>query len=1353
MAPPRRPRFTINDDEDDDSERDDPSPSSPSVPAIVVDPSPPPAAPALGRPDFDAEERHVGFARKEEVAPTPVLDGGESVAGGGEREDRGEKNGEEKDERGRGFDAENLREEVPPSPENVKKAKGQAGDGKEDNGENEDEKAKDTGWKSHLPPLPGFMEWIPPHMNWKGWRPVIRSSVAAWCGLILMLCGPSERMLGQASFLVLIVATICPAALPIASQLEQTFFQFLLVSASWAYGCLALAIAHAARTQFKWTQAQFATQAAARFEAPGVSAAEVQSQVQLSIFHGDYLEPASSVVCAIFLGAGCGFLLWLRGFLGPGPALFGVIFAIILQVIMLTTGVMFPYAYYSIGLIFYIPFCCQQAINLACTFLIFPETLAHQFSDRLIATLTPLQKVIADQKPLLETNPRTSDWLRFKTLRAGTNAAIGGVALLGLAESNLTREVSFARVNGKDLQKVLQATRILTARTTGFPHFYELLEKHLHRDKSDAKGGPVADDLVIHIGRSRPPSPDHTPGSSRRASPTRERRESDASSAADAEALNKALSRVQHSDHHHSGGHHSPSGSVSFAPSPLSPSPRPASLTQQHSQSHLRRNGVSSTSLTDLPEHPDRPSLSHDASHEPTRAQSHPHHSSHHSSHGARHSHGRRSRSRTRHGKHTSSSHVSLPSLLHDVLHPHLDVRPVGVLESAKYGDLEDYLHNEQDEAHLEQIIALLSSSSSGLIGELDSAVGHLIETIHRFKSFENTWGAIFRYDPKLVDKRIDESRKRLEKLKAAYELYRDVQRLDVVRPFGRLFDPFGHGPEGEAEDELKTPSHRGLFWAFAYQHSLIVWSEALIDLFETMVKIEEKRRRPRFWFPDWKQARFAHTGAENDYGEEDPDALRELNTQVFSAPRHPDYAPPQTLIQVWGIKLFHLTEIATRRDVLFGLKAAVLVGLCSMPAYFKSTSFFFYRERGIWVIIMICLTTNQFLGDVFFGFLVRVFGTLAGAAIGLLMWSIAAQTGTGNPFAVAAVCAVFYPFIFYWRVHYLPPMTAILPAVTAQLVIGYSWQDAHNPSLATVGYGWSVAWRRFVCVMIGISIAFVWAFVPPATSQKVTIRRTYAKVIYRLGDVVAQLLSFANTKDGPVKAPKVIVNNIVGLRQRVNRTVQARAMARFELSIQGKWPSDNYASLQTLQMELLDQLGQLASVISKLDRPWTKALLHRTQLSNPRFLQDVFGTLQLISAALDHGAPLPFIYNPLLERFLRPPEVLAAGHTYGFDVQLGDADEEYDGLPQHVDLKTICSLDYLRFSSGVSQAYAIVNRIDRLMFVAKSLVGENYLIYGFDASGHGAARYQRVPDSDVNEHFHDPDSRRTSFDRSNSMV
>lgn len=66
-------------------------------------------------------------------------------------------------------------------------------------------------------------------------------------------------------------------------------------------------------------------------------------------------------------------------------------------------------------------------------------------------------------------------------------------------------------------------------------------------------------------------------------------------------------------------------------------------------------------------------------------------------------------------------------------------------------------------------------------------------------------------------------------------------------------------------------------------------------------------------------------------------------------------------------------------------------------------------------------------------------------------------------------------------------------------------------------------------------------------------------------------------------------------------------------------------------------------------------------------------------------------IYNPLLEAFLRPQETKEAGHTYGYDVTLGDHGE-VEGIPLHVNLDTICSMEYLRFSCGVSLMYAIVN-------------------------------------------------------------
>lgn len=110
-----------------------------------------------------------------------------------------------------------------------------------------------------------------------------------------------------------------------------------------------MAIAHAARSEFQFSRLEFQQYAAARLANSGLSGAELSTEIQRSIFQGDYLEAGSSVVCAIFLGVGCGVLLWLRGYVGPGPIIFPIIFGVLLQCICLTTAVLFPYAYYDIG--------------------------------------------------------------------------------------------------------------------------------------------------------------------------------------------------------------------------------------------------------------------------------------------------------------------------------------------------------------------------------------------------------------------------------------------------------------------------------------------------------------------------------------------------------------------------------------------------------------------------------------------------------------------------------------------------------------------------------------------------------------------------------------------------------------------------------------------------------------------------------------------------------------------------------------------------------------------------------------------------------------------------------------------
>lgn len=78
-----------------------------------------------------------------------------------------------------------------------------------------------------------------------------------------------------------------------------------------------------------------------------------------------------------------------------------------------------------------------------------------------------------------------------------------------------------------------------------------------------------------------------------------------------------------------------------------------------------------------------------------------------------------------------------------------------------------------------------------------------------------------------------------------------------------------------------------------------------------------------------------------------------------------------------------------------------------------------------------------------------------------------------------------------------------------------------------------------------------------------------------------------------------------------------------------------------------------------------------------------------------------------------------------------------------------MCSIEYLRFSCGISLIYAIVNRMDRMMFVAKSLVGESYIVYGLEAEQNSRADR---PDG-LEDKWHGDDSRRSSFESTSHIV
>lgn len=76
--------------------------------------------------------------------------------------------------------------------------------------------------------------------------------------------------------------------------------------------------------------------------------------------------------------------------------------------------------------------------------------------------------------------------------------------------------------------------------------------------------------------------------------------------------------------------------------------------------------------------------------------------------------------------------------------------------------------------------------------------------------------------------------------------------------------------------------------------------------------------------------------------------------------------------------------------------------------------------------------------------------------------WYLGSANGNGTRPGVGAALFVLSIPLFAIRL-FAPPtstMLGIMTAVTAVLVVGYSWQDTHLPTVGNPGVGYNVAWR-----------------------------------------------------------------------------------------------------------------------------------------------------------------------------------------------------------------------------------------------------------------------------------------------------
>lgn len=128
----------------------------------------------------------------------------------------------------------------------------------------------------------------------------------------------------------------------------------------------------------------------------------------------------------------------------------------------------------------------------------------------------------------------------------------------------------------------------------------------------------------------------------------------------------------------------------------------------------------------------------------------------------------------------------------------------------------------------------------------------------------------------------------------------------------------------------------------------------------------------------------------------------------------------------------------------MYALRMVVVTIALAIPAVIPSSAGFYYREKGLWALIMGQTTVVVYMSDFTLSLVSRAIGTIVGGVAGLVAWYIGSGNGSGNPYGLGAVMAVVLVLLMWARI--FAPVAllqgTIMGGATCILVIGYSYDD-----------------------------------------------------------------------------------------------------------------------------------------------------------------------------------------------------------------------------------------------------------------------------------------------------------------------
>lgn len=349
-----------------------------------------------------------------------------------------------------------------------------------------------------------------------------------------------------------------------------------------------------------------------------------------------------------------------------------------------------------------------------------------------------------------------------------------------------------------------------------------------------------------------------------------------------------------------------------------------------------------------------------------------------------------------------------------------------------------------------------------------------------------------------------------------------------------------------------------------------------------------------------------------------------------------------------FGLRVWRSLRIFRRADVQFGIKVGIGALIFGVPAFMDKLRPIYSRWRGEWGLITYAIIMNKSVGGTTITIPIRFVGTLLGALIAYVSWTVFPE----NQYILAFIGWVMslgcFWIVLHWKTRN-PFGRFILLTFNLTALYSYSLsvrdneddedEGGINPIVA------EIAFHRFISVFIGILWAvFITTVVLPNSARKklrpaLCIQWLRMGLIWKL-DILkpkkikgcrpvqsstSPLLSSSSTTTKDF----VFFNGISGDQEFQKTMIQLAGLlkdAPNELRLKGPFPLDEYKALVSSTQKILDAFNNITVLMRKYPTP-TRGELSMIEYTEPErkeLCSRIFMFFYLTSAALKLGFPLP---------------------------------------------------------------------------------------------------------------------------------